>query len=157
VDTCLSRVEDDVLQAELQIGRSQREPMLLFRVGGEAVEKGGRACRRRLSKQARERGRISAVTLPRRAEASKKMHLEPGRAFELIRRQCGHTLVEIVGDPHRPHRVGTRWSRTHLEELVDGRQHRPFGSLHHCEIRGDTRYLSYGLRFGTRLRFGFLG
>ena len=75
--------------------------------------------RRLLADDAGERGALGAVALAGRAEAAEQVHLQRGRLGELVGRQLGAALVEVVGDPHRADRVRARRARADLVELVD--------------------------------------
>src|SRR6476469_7085661 len=79
------------------------------------------------------------------------MNLERCGAVKLILRKLRNPLEEIVSNSHRPHGVGTGWSRTYLVELVERRHDRTLRRLDHGEIgRKGGRSGSRGGR-GSRL------
>src|SRR3954471_22134115 len=132
--------------------------MNLSRSLSQAIEKLRRARSRRFAEQPGQRGPVSAVSLPRCAEASKQIHLEVGRPFQLVLWQLGNPLVEVISDPHGTHGVGAGRSGAHFEELVDLRHDRALRPLYHGEIwrkrQGFRRRFAlscddYFLRFGA--------
>src|SRR5688572_26146390 len=95
-----------------------------FGLVAQAVEEFRVDRRRFLSDEPCERRAFRAVSLTRRAEAAEQVHLKLRRLGELVGRQLGGLLVEIVGDAHRTDRVRAGRARPYLVELFRGRHHR---------------------------------
>ena len=95
--------------------------------------------RRLLADDARQRRALGAVALARGAQAAEQVHLQAGGFGELVGRQLGAALIEVVGDAHRPDRVRARRPGSDLVELVERRHHRPLGLLDDVQILGKWR------------------
>jgi len=153
MEVALGGVEDDVLEGQIEAGRSDGDRVRLVRVGRQLVEELRRAGGRRLAEQAGQRGPVGAVALARGAEAPVEVHLQGGGFLQLLGRELGDPLEEVVGDPHGPHGVGARGTRPHLVELLEHRHDRPLLLLDHVErgvergrlaARGRRRLLGHG-------------
>ena len=143
-------IVDDVLEAHIDglVAELHREH--LVRLVSQAVEKLRVDCCRFFPDQPCERGSFRAVSFASGAEASEQVHLELRRLGELVGRQFGGLLVEIVGDAHRTNRVRAGRARAHLVELVHGRQHRPLALLHDIQVRRERRRLRRRYRLHLR-------
>src|ERR1700758_4760001 len=81
------------------------------------------------------------------------MDFEGSRPLQLIFWKLGESLEKVVCNSHRPHRVGTRWSRAHFVELFQSGHDWTLRLLHYCEIR--RKWRSNCRRLGDCFR-GFL-
>ena len=131
----LGLVVDDVLQREVEGVVPQLHGKALIRMGHEAVQEFGLDGCRLLADHARQRCSLGAVPDAGCAQAAVEMDLEPGGLRELIGRQSGAALIEVIGDAHRTNRVGARRARSHLVELVHDGHHGTLGLLHDVEVR----------------------
>jgi hypothetical protein len=75
-----------------------------------------------------------SVPLARGAEAAEQIDLQRRGLGQLVRRQLGAALIEVVGDPHRADGVGRRGPGTDLVEFLDRGHHRALGLLDHVEV-----------------------
>ena len=127
-------VVDDVLEGHIHGLGAELHRKRLVRLVAQAVEKRGINGCRLLPDQSRERGALRTVPLARGAEAAKQVNLERGCLGELVRRQFGAALVEIVGNAHRADRVRARGTGPDFVELVQCRHHRTLLPLHDVQI-----------------------
>ena len=133
-EVALRRVVDDVLQRRIECRGAELHGERLVGFGRQFVEErrvdGGRL----LADDARKRGALGAMAFAGGAQAAEQVNLQRRGLRQLVSRQLGGALIEVVRDPHRANRVRARRTRPHLVELVDGRHHRPLGLLHDVEI-----------------------
>ena len=131
----LGRVIDDVSKRQVERLATQGHRIGLLGLGDHLVEeqwvdRGGFH-----AKQPGKRRALRAVSLAGRTEAAEQVHLQPGGLGQLVGRQLGTALVEIIGDAHRPDRVRARRARSHLVELVGQDHHRALGGFDHIQVR----------------------
>ena len=145
----LGRVVDDVGKRQVERLVAELDRIGLLGLVAHLVEEQRIDRGRLLAQQPGKRRTLGAVALAGRAEAAEQVHLQPGGLGELVGRQLGAALVEVVGDAHRPDRVRARGPRADLVELVGQDHHRALRGLHHIEV---GRQRPAELRAGRFLR-----
>ena len=130
----LGRVIDHVGKRQVERLAAQGHRIGLLGLGDHLVEEQRVDRGRLLAEQSGKRRALRAVSLAGCAQAAEQVHLQPGGLGQLVGRQLGAALVEVVSDAHRPDRVRARGARSYLVELVGQDHHRALGGFDDIQV-----------------------
>src|SRR5215831_14264061 len=109
MEVTFGRVVDDVFEADIDGRAAELHRKDLIGFVAQTIKKQGVNRRGLLTDESGKGGPLSAVSFARRAQAAKEIDLKLGCFRQLIGRELGAALIEIVSDTHRADGVRTRW------------------------------------------------